>query len=386
MAFTDYQLARIKPNLQQRRVLTETGVSPDLRGLQFWVSPSGSKTFVMRYKVDGRTRYLKIGAYPSLSLAQAHRQVQDYRAMLRDGIDPVERQEARKAASKAAPTMQLLYEDFRDHYLRRNRKHAADAEGVLELHVIGREQRGRLRAIDGWGPRKAASITRREIIERVREIEEAGTPRVAAVVKALLTQMFGYAVDTGLLDTSPAVRIPMIGSRGEERERILADEEIRTVWGKLDSARMLPQIRLALRLLLLTGQRRQEVALARWEHIDREKVSGGFRRRTARTVVHTMFRCRHWRSTFSTNWRRSGGAGAMKALSFSLRSWCRRVCWTTSLSRRKQSPVLCTTPKSTSTCRGGRRTICAGLLRAACPRWGCRVCTSPRCSTTPTTP
>jgi integrase len=256
MPFTEYQLQRLKPGAT-RRVITETGVSPDLRGLQLRVAPTGTKSWFLRYKADGRTRWLALGAYPTVSLADAHRMVQEHRAAIRDGKDPAVAHQAKVRANRSAPTVQDVYEEFRDHYLRRKRKRPEQPEGVLENHIL-----------PTWGPLKAADISRRQIIERIREIRESGTPRVAEIVKLLLGQMYGYAVDNALLEANPATRIPVIGSRGEKKERTLADDEIKTFWEKLDSAKMVPNLRIALRLLLVTGQRRQEIALARWSEFD----------------------------------------------------------------------------------------------------------------------
>lgn len=259
MRFTDKALNALKPRPGAAYTQTETGVSPDMRGLQVRIESTGSKILRLRYKVEGRTRLIRLGAYPATSIADAHRQVQAYRAQLRNGIDPAGELEATKQANRAAPTVEMLYHDFRDHYLRRKRKRPAEAEAILENHVLPL-----------WKERKAKSVTRREIIERVREIAETRGPRIAEVVKGLTGQMFGYAVDTGLLANSPAARIPVIGSRGEQRERILTDEEIRTFWTVTPSIDASGPVRAALRFLLVTGQRRQEVSLARWEHIDRE--------------------------------------------------------------------------------------------------------------------
>lgn len=257
MAFTELQIKRLKAT-NTRQVVTETGVPTDLRGLQLWIYPTGSKAFMFRYKVDGRTRCINLGSYPTVSLADAHGKVMGYRVQLRQGIDPAAVQDAVRRANHTAPTVQMIFEDFRDHYLRRRRKRPAEAEAILENHIL-RE----------WRDRKAASITRREIIERVRTIAEDNGPRIAEVTKGLCGQMFGCAVDMGLLESSPAVRIPSIGSRGAKRERILDDGEIKRFWDTTATIRADPQVRAALRFLLVTGQRRQEVALARWEHIDR---------------------------------------------------------------------------------------------------------------------
>jgi integrase len=260
MAFTDKQIERLKPGPTKRNI-TETGVSPDLRGLQLRISPAGSKTWVLRYKFGGKVRVLTLGHYPAVKLADAHRLVQEHRAAIRDGRDPAGAQQAKVQANLDAPTVQVIYEEFRDHYLRKNRKRPEHAEGILENHIVNE-----------WGKRKAADVTRREIIERVRKIEESGTPRVAEIVKLLTAQMYAYAVDHDLLDGNPAARIPVIGSLGEARERVLADSEILQFWTKLDTAAMVPNLRTALRLLLVTGQRRSELALARWTEIDRDNA------------------------------------------------------------------------------------------------------------------
>jgi integrase len=267
MPFTEYQIQRIKPGSMQR-VITETGVSPDLRGLQLRVSTAGSKTWILRYKIDGKVRILSLGNYPTVTLADAHRLVQEHRASIRDGKDPAVAKQAKVRANQAAPTVQMLFEDFRDHHLRRNRKRPEDAEQPLLLHIVGRPATETQKAVPGWGETKAADITRRQIIERIREIEESGSPRMAEVVKALLTQMFRYGVDVGMLDTSPAVALPMIGNRGNVRERILSDDEIKTFWAKLSDAALAEQTRNAYRLLLILGQRRGEVAMAEWSEFD----------------------------------------------------------------------------------------------------------------------
>jgi integrase len=257
MAFTDKQIQRLKPGPTKRNI-TETGVPPDLRGLQLRISPTGSKAWVLRYKIDGKVRVLTLGHYPNVTLADAHRMVQEHRAVIRDGKDPAAIYKATAQANRDAPTVQMIFEEFRDHYLRKHRKRPKHAEDILENHVLKK-----------WGKLTAADITRRQIIERVREIDAAGTPRVAEIVKLLTGQMYAYAVDHDLISVNPAARIPVIGSLGEKRERVLSNEEVAQLWTELDTAKMVPNLRIALRLLLVTGQRRQELALARWAEIDR---------------------------------------------------------------------------------------------------------------------
>lgn len=270
-SFSDLRLQHLKPRAE-RYVKTETGVAADRRGLQLRVFPTGRKTFVFRYQIDGKQRWHTLGDFPAMTLAQAHKAQHECRELLRAGVDPVHQKTVAVHKAREAPTVQMLYEDFRDHCLRRQRKRPEHAEQALLMHVVGRPATATQKAVSRWADLKAASITRRQIIERVREIEESGAPRMAEVVKALVTQMFRHGVDAGLLDTSPAVALPMIGNRGEVRQRILSDDEIKTFWDKLPDAALAEQTKNAYRLLLILGQRRGEVALAEWSEFD---IDGG---------------------------------------------------------------------------------------------------------------
>lgn len=257
MKFTDKAVQALKPKAA-RYTVTETGVSSDMRGLQLRVYPSGGKVFRLRYRMDGRVRLVTLGTWPVTTIAEAHQKVQEHRKELREGKDPAAWREDAKQANESAPTVQAIYEDFRDTHIRKKLKQPDYAEGIIEKHVLVK-----------WKHRKAASLTRREIIQHFRKIAD-DTPRVAHVARTLTAQMLAHAVNEGLLDASPAVGLPTIGSVGEKREVKLTDDQIREFWQALDNCNMVPQIRAALRFLLVTGQRRQEIALARWEHIDRE--------------------------------------------------------------------------------------------------------------------
>jgi integrase len=261
MGFTERDLKRIKIT-GKPQTITETGVPPDMRGLQLFVTPTGSKVWRFRFKIDGATRYLPIGSYPAVSLADAHRKVQEHRRSITIGNDPSAARQATISKNKAAPTVQDIFEDFRDHHLRPKRKRPGDAEAIIQNHVLST-----------WGAVKAKDINRRTIIQHVRGIAEKRGPRIAEVTKGLIILMFNHAVDSGLLDQTPASRLPVVGSRGAQRERTLTDDEVQQFWARLEEAKATPAVRAALRLLLLTGQRRQEVALAQWADIDLDEAT-----------------------------------------------------------------------------------------------------------------
>ena len=81
--------------------------------------------------------------------------------------------------------------------------------------------------------------------------------------------MFNWAVERGLLDASPCVGIKAPAPENR-RDRTLRNEEIVTFWRGLDNARMSEGTRLALKLQLVTAQRKGEVAAAEWSEFDRD--------------------------------------------------------------------------------------------------------------------
>jgi integrase len=79
--------------------------------------------------------------------------------------------------------------------------------------------------------------------------------------------MFNFAVGRDIIDASPCVQIPA-PSKENRRERYLSEDEIKVFWEKLDDAKMSQEIRLALKFLLVTGQRKNEVIGAEWSEFD----------------------------------------------------------------------------------------------------------------------
>jgi integrase len=87
-------------------------------------------------------------------------------------------------------------------------------------------------------------------------------------VAATVSQMFKFGVQRGLLNASPCVALQRPGGREKSRERILTEAEVLTVWQRLDGTRTTLATQTALRLLLITAQRRGELARAQWKDID----------------------------------------------------------------------------------------------------------------------
>jgi integrase len=138
--------------------------------------------------------------------------------------------------------------------------------------------------IPAWGDRPVTQISRRDIVALIEAIidrggpshgrgsrRKSGGPYAARHALSTARNLFNWACETGRMDTSPCDRLKAAKLHGapKRRDRVLSDDELRKVW-QAALATSYPYGPLV-RLLLLTGQRRDEVAGARWHEVDLDK-------------------------------------------------------------------------------------------------------------------
>ena len=225
-------------------------------GFGLRVAPTGRKSFVYLYRFDGKPRRLTLGVYPRISLADAREMVAKSVQRLDRGIDPgAEKINARRALRDAESFEELAFQ-WVERWAKPNRKSWKAAQRELEAD-----------AIPAWGKKKAYDIKQKDVIALVEQIMDRGSPIQANRTLGLLKQVFKFGVQRGIIDASPAVAIDK-PAKETRRDRVLSDTEIRTFWTGLDKSMMTEDIRTALRLCLVTAQRRGEVAGMRRSEID----------------------------------------------------------------------------------------------------------------------
>ena len=214
---------------------------------------TGTKTWAASYYKDGKSQpFLTIGPYASrtgpdgLSLKDADETAQRKLAMLLDNIDPLEQQRE----LKTAPTFEMVAELF----LLRHAFTLADS-GRKYREIVERE------FIPAWRHQKAQELRRRDVVSVLEAIAERG-PRAANLAHAVLRKLFNWAIRRDLLEHNPATNIDRPGGVEQSRDRVLSQDEIRALWSGLDKAAMAEEIKLLLRLMLATGQRKGELRKA----------------------------------------------------------------------------------------------------------------------------
>jgi len=112
--------------------------------------------------------------------------------------------------------------------------------------------------IPAWGNRKISDINRRDIRALLETIVSRGAPVMANNTFKIIRKMFNWAVKNDYLLVSPALGVDLPTAK-KDRNRVLSSSEISIFWNTLDSANMSDECRRALKLILVTGQRPNEV-------------------------------------------------------------------------------------------------------------------------------
>jgi integrase len=207
------------------------------------VSPKSRKSFVMvaRFNATHPTRR----ALGKLTLDAARDKAREWHKQLSRGIDP---------KRQKSDTLGTVCVEWFKHIKHQRRAH--DAERIVR------------KRLKDWWDKPVASITKRDVIEAIDTVKGRGTHCAAHQLLAHMRRVFNFAIERDMLEHSPCDRVKgrtLIGER-VVRKRVLTDDELRKLWGA--SERIGGAYGPLWQLLLVTGQRRSDVAEARWDEFD----------------------------------------------------------------------------------------------------------------------
>jgi integrase len=266
---TDRAVAALKPAQGGRRYQVMDAIVP---GFGVRVTDRGARSFVLYTRYPGtpgpsRRRLGKVGA---MKLADAREKARRWLEMIDRGIDPTEEEERGR----------------RDAQRRRENTFASVADDFIRLAVIGpdlsrpKQRKGEevrrdieREFVSRWRGRAITDITSHDVVAVIDAAVSRGAPYQAHNLLGHVRRLFNWAIARGVygLERSPCDRMKpqdVIG-RKALRRRVLSDAELRVFWRATEGLGY-PYGPL-FRLLALTGQRKSEVAEARWCEFDLER-------------------------------------------------------------------------------------------------------------------
>ncbi|SIO52299.1 Site-specific recombinase XerD [Bradyrhizobium erythrophlei] len=224
-------------------------------GLILRVTKAGSKTFSFKYwsPLLSKTVALTLGTYPDIDLAAARAKVAEHRKAIASDEDP--RAEQRAERRRFTKEEELSFDKFADLYLdeyaKPNKKSWTNDVGYLK------------RPREEWGRLPAASITDDDVADLLDTIAETA-PVSANRTQSVLHKMFKWGKQPGrkYVPSNPLADLERRGGKERKRDRVLRDEEIRTLWWGLDRDGVPAEryVCLAIRMILTTMVRPYQAA------------------------------------------------------------------------------------------------------------------------------
>ncbi len=237
----------------------------ELRGFGARAAPDGRVTWVFQHYIGKHQKRLAFNHCPPLELDDARKEAEKLRADVNRGIDVLDRKAQQRKARIAALEGAKLGETV-ERYLKRHYQPDASKPSSYGMQVkrIFESKEGGV--IETLGKDTlVASITKSEVRALLNAKRDAGNHGYARYVFAVLRPFFKWCVEEDLMPVSPLADL-QAPAPSEARDRVLTDTELKSLWEATDD--MGDLWRPFYRLLILTGQRREEVAGIGWSELD----------------------------------------------------------------------------------------------------------------------
>jgi integrase len=231
----------------------------ELKGFGLRVEPSGTKSFLIRYRSNGRKRFLSVGRYGPLAPDVARGLAKGLLASVDCGQDPADD----RLKNRQALTVRDLAARFLAEHVdaKRKRSTADHYRSAIELYLLPK-----------LGARKAYDLTRMDLARLHLSMKHI--PYRANHVLAVVASMYSFGSKHGLVPdgVNPALGIERYPE--PRRERFLSSDELARLgeaFRRLELEGRHGSGIAALRLLLFTGARLREILNLRWENVDLER-------------------------------------------------------------------------------------------------------------------
>jgi integrase len=230
------------------------------RGFGVRVTASGARAFVINYRLRGREHRFTIGAWPDWSALKAVREARNLRQRVDRGEDPL----SDRAPIPATKSVSGVIDDFMTRYVR-NKERPLRSAGQIQS-AFDRLVKPRIGKVGVY------ELRRSHVAEMLDKVEDEAGPVQADRVRAYLRKALSwYAERDDEFNLNAAfVRVgPRSNPKDRARTRVLSDDEIRILWSALGEASTFGAL---LKTLLLTAQRRDEVANMSWKEIGTDGI------------------------------------------------------------------------------------------------------------------
>ncbi|MDC7698345.1 tyrosine-type recombinase/integrase [Vogesella indigofera] len=255
MPLTDTKIRTSKPDAKPFKL-------QDGNGLYLEVRPSGAKVWRYRYWITPtKDGIYTIGDYPEVTLAEARAERDRVRLQVKAGKNPTKEKKLDRVRiqKESALTLAAVAEEWKAtnwaHWSNTYRRQ-------VETH-LARD------LLQDYGDFPIREITSAQLLAAIRKVQDRGAPSIAKLIRQWAGAIFRYAIATLRADSDPtyplrgSIRMPPV-----QHNAYLAESELPGFLSALDAYKGYGLTTPAIKLLLLTLVRTQELRLAEWTEID----------------------------------------------------------------------------------------------------------------------
>jgi integrase len=246
----------------------------ECRGLGVRATAGGNRVFIVQWTdaSTGRKQREPLGVWGGITLDQARAGARARLGRVAQGIDPAaertrakaedrkQRDLAAAAKEEARFTVGTLITDWAKlHLAGKRERYATEAERALRV------------AFASHLARPASALTHTAVTTVLDKLAGDGKAPIAGRTMAYGRACYSWAVKRRRLVVNPFAGLPVIQGANPSRDRVLTDAEVGAIW-RASGGMGLPFGSLV-RLLLLTAQRREEVAALRWSELSTDLLT-----------------------------------------------------------------------------------------------------------------
>ena len=229
----------------------------DGNGLQLWVRTTGSKTWVLDYRLNGKRQNLVIGKYPAMSLQQARLKNNEVRELIKQGIDP----KAQKYTTVDSGINQFANLAQQWHDKRKT---------TIKAGTFSRDYSLYERDIKPFiGDKDITTITPLEILDIAHRIENRGAGDMARRAIGQIGQVFTYSMRLGIVTYNPTYKLSQaLTPRQQKNFARITINQLPQLLSDIDSYKGDPLTKLGFYLLAYTFVRTNELRFMQWNEVD----------------------------------------------------------------------------------------------------------------------
>lgn len=232
----------------------------DTGGLLLDVTPGGVRSWLFRYRLNGKREKVVIGRYPDVSLKEARAERDTLAALLRTGKSPFLERKPTRSGLSTDPTVR----EFGDRYYKEQVENSLKEPGQIRRYLDSE-------IYPTLGDRKLKEISVLDVQALVYRKLDNGRAAAAMRIRMVLKQVFDYAIELQLAPMNPASMVaPRYIGKATRRSRNLSPREIREFMIVIYRSNMRRQFKLALHIMLLTLVRKSMLLLAHWSEVNYE--------------------------------------------------------------------------------------------------------------------